>query len=194
MPGKSKQPKIPLPKSWGTHVISAVLHAIALAQYALTYSRSWAADSTNQGVRLKAENDRLEQGLPSRPGTPSGFGAGAVVLQHQALTHQLPCTQDGVLSRLETQAMSGGRLLAESRDVFSAAIIAPAKDTTDRPTWISVANSRDGIIVFPGLLLIAHNLKRQLSPDDSIPASIVSISLLEWALCGCVVPRPDLSS
>ena len=44
MPGKGKQPQIPLPKSWGTHVKSAVLHVIALAQYALTYSRSWAAD------------------------------------------------------------------------------------------------------------------------------------------------------
>ena len=66
MPGKSKQPQIPLPKSWGTHVKSAVLHVIALAQYALTYSRSWAADSTNQRVRLKAENDRLEQELALR--------------------------------------------------------------------------------------------------------------------------------
>jgi hypothetical protein len=32
MPGKSKQPQIPLPKSWGTHVKSAVLHVIALVQ------------------------------------------------------------------------------------------------------------------------------------------------------------------
>jgi hypothetical protein len=48
MPGKSKQPQIPLPKSWATHVTSAVLHVVALARYALTYSRSWAADSTNR--------------------------------------------------------------------------------------------------------------------------------------------------
>jgi len=40
---------------------SATIHVIALAQYALTYSRSWAADSSNQRVRLKAENDRLTQ-------------------------------------------------------------------------------------------------------------------------------------
>ncbi len=61
MPSKNKQPEIPLPKSWGTHVKSAILHVIALGQYALTYSRSWAADSSNQRVRLKAECDRLEQ-------------------------------------------------------------------------------------------------------------------------------------
>jgi hypothetical protein len=63
MPCESESPKIPLPKSWGTHVKSATIHVIALAQYALTYSRSWAADSSNQRVRLKAECDGLEQEL-----------------------------------------------------------------------------------------------------------------------------------
>lgn len=61
MASKSKSREIPLPKSWGKHVKSGILHIIALAQYALTYSRSWAADSTNQRVRLKADNDRLTQ-------------------------------------------------------------------------------------------------------------------------------------
>jgi hypothetical protein len=66
MPGKNEQPHIPLPKGWDTYVKSAILHVIALGQYALTYSRSWAADSSNQRVRLKAENDRLEQELALR--------------------------------------------------------------------------------------------------------------------------------
>jgi putative transposase len=61
MASKSKPPEIPLPNSWDRHVKSGILHIIALAQYALTYSRSWAADSTNQRVRLKADNDRLTQ-------------------------------------------------------------------------------------------------------------------------------------
>jgi len=59
MASKSKPPEIPLPKSWSKHVKSAIPHILALAQYALTYSRSWAADSTDQRVRLKADNDRL---------------------------------------------------------------------------------------------------------------------------------------
>ena len=66
MPSKSKQPQIPLPKGWGVSVKSAILHVVALAQYALTYSRSWAADSSNQRVRLKAECDRLEQEVALR--------------------------------------------------------------------------------------------------------------------------------
>ena len=44
MPSKKKQPQIPLPKSWDKYVKSGILHVFALAQYALIYSRSWAAD------------------------------------------------------------------------------------------------------------------------------------------------------
>ncbi|MBM4093543.1 MAG: hypothetical protein FJ276_29665 [Planctomycetes bacterium] len=61
MSSNRKRPEIPLPNSWNAHVKSGIVHIIALAQYALTYSRSWAADSTNQRVRLRAENDRLTQ-------------------------------------------------------------------------------------------------------------------------------------
>ncbi len=55
-----EKPKIPLPKGWTGHVRSAVLHVIGLAQYATAYTRSWAANSPNERMRLKAENDRLE--------------------------------------------------------------------------------------------------------------------------------------
>ena len=54
------KPRIPLPKAWTGHVRSAVLHVIGLAQYATAYARSWAANSPNERMRLKAENDRLE--------------------------------------------------------------------------------------------------------------------------------------
>ena len=51
-------PRIHLPKGWQDCVQSAVLHAIALAHYAIVYARAWAADSINARVRLAAENDR----------------------------------------------------------------------------------------------------------------------------------------
>ena len=54
-------PKLPLPKNWNRHVKSAILHVVSLAQYAVAYTRSWAADSSNARVRLTAERDRLEQ-------------------------------------------------------------------------------------------------------------------------------------
>ena len=56
-----KSPRIPLPKGWTKHVRAAVLHVISLAQYAAVYSRSWAVDSMNGRVRLRAELDRAHQ-------------------------------------------------------------------------------------------------------------------------------------
>jgi transposase-like protein len=60
MLAKPKAPRIPLPKGWQGCVKSAVLHAIALAHYAIVHARAWAADSINARVRLAAENDRLQ--------------------------------------------------------------------------------------------------------------------------------------
>lgn len=54
-------PKLTLPMSWTKHVRSAVLHVISLAQYAAVYTRSWAVDSMNGRVRLRAELDRANQ-------------------------------------------------------------------------------------------------------------------------------------
>jgi hypothetical protein len=47
MLAKPQPPRIPLPKGWQGCVKSAVLHAIALAHYAIVYARAWAADSFN---------------------------------------------------------------------------------------------------------------------------------------------------
>ena len=54
-------PRIPLPKSWTRHVRLAMLHVISLAQFATVYTRSWAVDSVNGRVRLKADNCRVRQ-------------------------------------------------------------------------------------------------------------------------------------
>ncbi|MGB5534429.1 MAG: DDE-type integrase/transposase/recombinase, partial [Thiogranum sp.] len=61
MPTNPQPPQIHLPKAWQDCVQSAVLHAIALAHYAIVYARAWAADSINARVRLAAENDRLHE-------------------------------------------------------------------------------------------------------------------------------------
>ncbi len=52
---------IRLPNGWPRHVTSAMLHVIALAQYAMAYTRSWAANSPIARQRLQAENDQLKQ-------------------------------------------------------------------------------------------------------------------------------------
>ena len=63
---RTPQPRIALPKGWNVSVRSAVIHAIALANYAMVYTRSWAANSVNERVRLKAENGRLKTELALR--------------------------------------------------------------------------------------------------------------------------------
>jgi transposase InsO family protein len=60
---KTDIPRIPLPKSWSTHVHAAILHVIALAQFATAHTRSWAANSINSRIRLTAERDRAVQEL-----------------------------------------------------------------------------------------------------------------------------------
>jgi transcriptional regulator with XRE-family HTH domain len=66
MPTTPQPPQIHLPKGWQDCVKSAVLHAIALAHYAIVYARAWAADSINARVRLASENARIAQIAPQR--------------------------------------------------------------------------------------------------------------------------------
>ena len=54
-------PGIPLPARWSQRARSAMLHVISLAQFALAYTRGWAANSQVARVRLRAANDRLRQ-------------------------------------------------------------------------------------------------------------------------------------
>lgn len=54
---------LPLPRGWPIQVKSAILHVIGLAQLCLAYTRSWAANSCNERIRLKAELDRTRQEL-----------------------------------------------------------------------------------------------------------------------------------
>ena len=61
-----KPPQIPFPKAWNRHVRSAMLHVISLSQYAAVYTRSWAVNSINARVRLKAEKDQMEEELALR--------------------------------------------------------------------------------------------------------------------------------
>jgi len=61
MPAKSSTPAIPLPRGWSSQVKSVMLHVISLAQFALAYTRGWAANRPNARVRLKAERDRAQQ-------------------------------------------------------------------------------------------------------------------------------------
>ena len=55
------QPTIPLPPTWPEHTKSAIVHAIALAQFVLTHVRGWCVNSRIARVRLAAECDILRE-------------------------------------------------------------------------------------------------------------------------------------
>ena len=61
MSKRTSAPKLALPRSWPSRVRLALVYVVALAQYAAVYTRSWAAESQNARVRLKANNDQLQQ-------------------------------------------------------------------------------------------------------------------------------------
>ena len=44
MKTRENAPRIALPRDWSNGVKSAILHVIALAQFALAYTRGWAAN------------------------------------------------------------------------------------------------------------------------------------------------------
>ena len=52
---------VPLPRGWPRRVRSAAVHAISLADLALTKTLSWAADSLTPRLRLQAELERLQR-------------------------------------------------------------------------------------------------------------------------------------
>ena len=54
-------PQIPLPSCWTKHVRVVMLHVVALAQYATAYTRGWASHNLYGRIRLRTENERLQQ-------------------------------------------------------------------------------------------------------------------------------------
>jgi hypothetical protein len=53
-------PRIPLPQGWGDLVLLALLHVVTLARLAIMNARNWPDYSECDGLRLRADNDRLK--------------------------------------------------------------------------------------------------------------------------------------
>jgi transposase InsO family protein len=110
---------IPLPIGWPAFVKSAVLHTIALAQYAIVYTRSWAADSRNGRVRAKAEQDRVQQeaALLREQLRITNVRMGRIPAEHRP--HYLPAERMAIL---ELKAARGWSLKQTAR----AFLVTPA--------------------------------------------------------------------
>lgn len=109
---------IPLPKGWPAFVKSALIHAIALAQYAIVYTRSWAADSRSARVRLAAKVERLEAELTLREEQRRITDARMARIAPQRRPHYLPAERMAIL---ELKAARGWSL----RQTAQAFLVAP---------------------------------------------------------------------
>ena len=56
---ESDLPKIPLPNGWPDIALTALLHIISMARLAIISARNWPDGPECDGLRLRAENDRL---------------------------------------------------------------------------------------------------------------------------------------
>ena len=112
--GKKKTPTIPMPKGWQRHVCSAVLHVISLAQYATAYTRSWAVDSMNGRMRLKAENDRLLQEFALQREESRIIGARLARIPAHRRPHYLPTERMAILQLRAARGLS----LKQTADAF----------------------------------------------------------------------------
>ena len=74
MSGARRPCRVPLPRSWPSHVRSAIVQTVSLARTSLALTRGWASNSMNPHLRRQAEVDRLGV-CPSNPQTGVFGGA-----------------------------------------------------------------------------------------------------------------------
>lgn len=115
-------PRIPLPKSWTRHVRVAMLYVVALAQYATAYTRGWASNSLNPRLRLRAENDRLQQEIALLREEIRIKDARMMLITPQRRPHYAAVERMSILE----QRAARGRSLQQTADTFlvTAATIA----------------------------------------------------------------------
>jgi len=101
---------IPLPRGWPRHVKSAMSHVIALAQYAVAYTRSWALNDRTALVRLQDENDLLQQKVALLREEIRIKDARMKRVAPQTRPHHAPAERMAVL---ELRAATVGRILKE---------------------------------------------------------------------------------
>ena len=152
---------IPLPKGWTTSVKSGVIHAIALAHYAIVYSRSWAADSRNERVRLKAKN------LRARPCCLLERGA-----SHQGCSHggdsphrrpQYPPPER--MAILELKASRGWSLEQTAKAFFvTAATISSWMKRLDEDGPDALVQTRESVNRFPDFVRYVVQRLKTLCP------------------------------
>ena len=154
---------IPLPRSWPRRVKSAMLHVIALAQYAVTYTRGWAVNSPIARQRLKAENDRLRQEMALLTEELRIKDARMRRIDSQRRPHYVPTERMAILELRAARAWSA-RHTAETF-LITAATIASWMKRLDEEGADALVQIREPVNKFPDFVRYAVQRLKALCPS-----------------------------
>ena len=161
--GNKNPPRIPFPKSWTQPVRIAMLHVVALAGYATAYTQSWAANSLSVRVRLKAENERLQQEIALMREEIRIKNVRMVLITPQRRPHY-PAMER--MSILELRAARGWSL-QQTADVFlvTAGTIASWMRRVDEEGPDALVQLREPVNKFPDFVRYAVQRLKTLCPN-----------------------------
>ncbi len=153
---------IPLPRGWSRNVKSAVLHVIALAQYAATYTRGWAIDGRIARLRLKAENDQLRQEVALLTEEMRIKDARMKRVDPQKRPHYAPTERMAILELRAARAWSA----QQTAETFlvTAATIASWMKRVDEDGADALVQIREPVNRFPDFVRYAVQRLKALCP------------------------------
>ena len=163
MLGNRSRPRIPLPKQWPSRVRSGVLHAISLAHFSLTFTRSWAANSINARIRLKQENDRLGQELALLREEMRIKDSRMLRIPAQRRPHYPPTER---LAILELRAARGWSMAQTARHLLvTTATVCSWMGRLDEEGLQAIVQTRDPVNKFPDFVAYVVRRLKVLCPS-----------------------------
>jgi transposase InsO family protein len=154
--------RIPLPRGWPQHVRSAMLHVIALAQYAVAYTRGWAVNARIARVRLTAQNDQLRQEVALLREEIRIKDARMKRVEPQKRPHYVPTERMAILELRAARAWSAQRMA----EIFlvTAATIASWMKRVDEEGPHALVQIREPVNKFPDFVRYAVQRLKSLCP------------------------------
>ena len=178
MSKSQETPKIPLPAGWKKQVRSAVLHVLSLAQYAAVYTRSWAADSVNTRVRLKAELDRANQELLLLREEIRIKGVRLARIDPHRRPHYPPTERMAILELRAARSWS----LEQTAGVFhlTAATVASWIKRVDEQGPDALVQLREPVNKFPDFVRYVVQQLKILCPTTAVDQITVVDNMVRW--------------
>ncbi len=162
MTSRRNPTRIPLPACWSHHTTSAMLHVISLAQFALNHARGWAVNSPIARVRLKVENDRLEQNIALMNEEIRIKDARMERIDSHRRPHYAPTERMAILELRAARAWSA----RQTADVFqvTAATLASWMKRLDEHGPDELVQIREPVNKFPDFVRYAVQRLKTLCP------------------------------